>query len=47
MIKIKTFKYIKFNIKPSVIIGKTIKGKGVSFMEGHGKWHHGTQMKLN
>jgi transketolase len=22
------------------LIAKTIKGKGVSFMEGHGKWHH-------
>ncbi len=25
---------------PTVIIAKTIKGKGVSFIEGHGKWHH-------
>ncbi|QWD96908.1 transketolase [Polynucleobacter sp. MG-6-Vaara-E2] len=25
---------------PKAIIAKTIKGKGVSFMEGHGKWHH-------
>lgn len=26
--------------KPKVVIAKTIKGKGVSFAEGHGKWHH-------
>jgi transketolase len=26
--------------KPTVIIARTIKGKGVSFIEGHGKWHH-------
>ena len=34
--KIKKFK----NQKPSVILAKTIKGKGIPFMEGHGKWHH-------
>lgn len=27
--------------KPSVIIAKTVKGKGVSFMENNLKWHHG------
>lgn len=27
--------------KPSAIIAHTIKGKGVSFMEDVGKWHHG------
>ncbi len=27
--------------KPNAIIAKTIKGKGVSFMENVGKWHHG------
>lgn len=27
--------------KPFVIIAHTIKGKGVSFMEGDPKWHHG------
>jgi transketolase len=27
--------------KPSVIIAKTIKGKGISFMENNPKWHHG------
>ena len=26
--------------KPSVIIANTVKGKGVSFMEGSPKWHH-------
>ena len=38
----KIFKKINFNIngKPSVILAKTTKGKGVSFIEGHGKWHH-------
>lgn len=25
---------------PQVIIAKTVKGKGVSLVEGHGKWHH-------
>lgn len=27
--------------KPSVVIAKTIKGKGISFMENNPKWHHG------
>jgi len=27
--------------KPTVIIAHTIKGKGISFMEGEKKWHHG------
>lgn len=27
-------------VKPKVIIAHTVKGKGVSFVEGHGKWHH-------
>ena len=26
--------------KPSVVIAKTVKGKGVSFMENVAKWHH-------
>jgi transketolase len=26
--------------KPKAIIAKTIKGNGVKFIEGHGKWHH-------
>jgi transketolase len=25
---------------PKVVIARTVKGKGVSFTEGHGKWHH-------
>jgi transketolase len=25
---------------PKAIIARTVKGKGVSFVEGHGKWHH-------
>jgi len=29
------------NLKPKVIIANTIKGKGVSFMEGSPQWHHG------
>jgi len=33
---------IKFDINgvPSVIVAKTVKGKGVSLLEGHGTWHH-------
>jgi transketolase len=27
--------------KPRVIIARTVKGRGVSFMEDVGKWHHG------
>lgn len=29
-----------FNENPKIIIANTIKGKGVSFVEGHGPWHH-------
>jgi transketolase len=25
---------------PKAIVARTVKGKGVSFVEGHGKWHH-------
>lgn len=25
---------------PKAIVGKSIKGKGVSFMEGNAEWHH-------
>lgn len=28
--------------RPLVIVGHTIKGKGISFMEGENKWHHAT-----
>ncbi|MCX6933109.1 MAG: transketolase, partial [Verrucomicrobia bacterium] len=27
--------------KPSCVIARTTKGKGISFMEDVGKWHHG------
>ena len=35
-------KTIQFKVDglPSVIIAKTIKGKGVPMLEGHGVWHH-------
>ena len=38
----RVFKEIKLskNDKPKVIVAKTIKGKGVTFTEGHGAWHH-------
>jgi transketolase len=38
-----------FNSKPKLIIANTIKGKGVSFTEGHGPWHHHvpTQEEMN
>lgn len=36
------FSKLEYNLdgKPKVIIANTVKGKGVSFIEGHGKWHH-------
>ena len=36
------FNNIDFSIDniPSIIIAKNTKGKGVSFIEGHGPWHH-------
>ena len=36
----KAFKFNANNEKPTALIANTIKGKGVSFIEGHGKWHH-------
>ena len=38
----RVFNQLDFTLegKPKVIIANTIKGKGVSFIEGHGKWHH-------
>ena len=27
--------------KPNMVIAKTVKGKGISFMENQAKWHHG------
>lgn len=37
-----TFNGLSFSLNgsPKVIVAKTVKGKGVSFIEGHGKWHH-------
>lgn len=32
----------KTSEKPRCVIAKTIKGKGVSFMEGKKEWHHGS-----
>lgn len=32
---------VKLTDKPHVVIGKTIKGKGISFMENNHTWHHG------
>ncbi len=32
--------------QPSAIIAETIKGKGISFMEGKAKWHHGDLNEL-
>ena len=36
------FSKLKYSMNgtPQAIIAKTVKGKGVSFVEGHGKWHH-------
>ena len=28
------------NGSPSVVIFKTVKGKGIPMIEGHGPWHH-------
>ena len=39
---LRTFHAIDYtNKKPHLIISETTKGKGVSFMEGIAKWHHG------
>ncbi len=39
---LRTFHAIGYtNKKPHLIISETTKGKGVSFMEGIAKWHHG------
>lgn len=32
--------YANQNTKPLCIVAHTVKGKGVSFMETHGPWHH-------
>lgn len=38
----KIFSTLEFAMEgsPKVVIAHTIKGKGVSFIEGHGNWHH-------
>jgi transketolase len=36
-----TISSFTFNSKPHLVIAKTIKGKGVSFMENNYRWHHG------
>ena len=38
----KLFESLEFQsvADPKVVIAHTTKGKGVSFVEGHGKWHH-------
>lgn len=41
---LKSLKTNKKNV-PSVIIAKTTKGKGVSFMENNNDWHHGRLTK--
>lgn len=39
---LKTFAGIDYtNKKPHLLVSNTTKGKGVSFMEGIAKWHHG------
>ncbi len=44
----KIFKKIRSlkNDKPIAIIANTIKGKGISFMEGNTKWHHSVPSPL-
>ncbi len=36
------FSNVSFSLQgtPTVIIARTVKGKGVPMLEGHGKWHH-------
>ncbi len=38
----RVFSKVKWRLskKPTVILAKTVKGKGVSLIEGHGIWHH-------
>jgi len=37
-----TFSQLVFarEARPKIVVARTVKGKGVSFTEGHGKWHH-------
>ena len=36
----KVFSFNNPYLKPNVVIAKTIKGKGVSYMENEVKWHY-------
>ncbi len=38
----KAIRDVKFSLKgiPHAIIARTVKGKGVKMLEGHGQWHH-------
>lgn len=38
----KSFSFDQTIKKPKLILAKTVKGKGISFMENDNKWHHGT-----
>lgn len=38
---VELFADLKANGKPHLVISRTIKGKGVSYMENVAKWHHG------
>jgi transketolase len=42
--KLEAFKQNR-NGKPKVLIADTVKGKGISFMEGKKEWHHGILSK--
>lgn len=41
----RAFWNIRNKSRPTVIIAHTVKGKGISFMEGECKWHHGVPNK--
>ena len=41
----KVFSNLKLNQKPTIILAKTIKGKGVSYMENQVMWHYKTPNK--
>ena len=44
IVKILNTKVQKKNV-PTAIIAKTVKGKGISFMENNNDWHHGRLTK--
>lgn len=41
--------FVECNVenKPKVVIAKTVKGKGVSFMENNNEWHHNRLTKMH